>query len=215
MNCLRFDRGERRVRRATETEGGKREVTPQASRRPGRGRRRVDSARCAFVRRGECSDPMEPQRDQRTDRDRGAATARLDVAPGDGARRDVRRGERDRRQLHAVPRGAGRDTVRLTGRGGSDSAAYHVLKSIIPAIRWRARRRSMRWRLRSIPSDTPTVSRRPEGSRIGLAAANAMIRRGRETDGSAPAVSPCPPSWNRATGVRSRAETTRTGGSGT
>ena len=95
------------------------------------------------------------------------------------------------------------------------TAAYYVLTSILPTSWGRSRRRTTRSTRRNRCASRPTAPAKTGGIAAGVAAANAMIVA-RTGDGRFGACCfTVPPCRDRATGVRSRAGTTRTGGSGT
>ena len=118
-----------------------------------------DRAHAPDVRSGECrrrtrpGARLEPARVQRADRDRGPSATCRRHAPRDGARRHLRRRERDRRWLRAVSRARRSAESTDSEDAAATAAGNQVLQSLLPS---RPGRRA-RWattRTRSKPSST-------------------------------------------------------------
>ena len=145
----------------------KSEVIPQACRRPGRSRRRLDRAGRAFVRRGERRDAVEPQRDERTDRPPGrhrlsrCCTSRWSTAAMYDAVNAIDGGY--------TPYLVSPDATPFDSQdAAAATAAYYVLKSILPCRGSRRTHDDAQYDDADLRSPvSPTVRRRPRDRRRG------------------------------------------------
>ena len=117
-------------------------------------------------------DRLERLRVDRDRRQRRAAAARLGAELRDGARRRLRRGERDRSRPPPLPHRAAGRPLGLKGRRGGDSG---VPRPRSPSSRPSSQRSSRSTTRRSPPSRTRHPARRRPGSPLGEAAAAAML----------------------------------------